>query len=161
MEKLNDAGCINQATFQKTIVIFVCINFFLLKLNTNLYRGSPIQIILSMLASRRRDFLLQFSSALKLKVVTGVNRCLQKRRTCFQKNRKDAEQTHLVVKTSYFINKVITENYSIEKESLSMVWTGYLKAFDSIPHSWLLDILDMHKRAPIIKEYITHVTNKG
>ena len=41
-----------------------------------------------------------------------------------------------------------------------MAWIDYQKAFDSVPHTWILETLAMSKVAPVIRRYIEHVMTK-
>ena len=43
------------------------------------------------------------------------------------------------------INNAILENSKKRKKNLSTAWIDYKKAFDSIPHSWILKCLQMYK----------------
>ena len=47
------------------------------------------------------------------------------------------------------INAAILENCHKKHKNLSMAWIDYKKAFDSVPHSWILKCLDMYKIHPI------------
>ena len=48
-------------------------------------------------------------------------------------------------KDQLLINRMIIENYHKKKRSLSTTWIDYRKAFDSVPHSWILKSLDIYK----------------
>ena len=43
------------------------------------------------------------------------------------------------------INKTIIEDRKKKKKNLSMAWIDYRKAYDSIPHSWILKTLQMYR----------------
>ena len=45
---------------------------------------------------------------------------------------------------------MITENCHKKKRSLSTVWIDYRKAFDSVPHSWILKALGIYKVSLVI-----------
>ena len=47
------------------------------------------------------------------------------------------------------INNVILENCKKRKKNLSTAWIDYKKAFDSVPHSWILKCLQMYKVHPV------------
>ena len=48
------------------------------------------------------------------------------------------------------INNVILENCKKKKKNLSTAWIDYKKAFDSVPHSWILACLRMYKINPVL-----------
>ena len=41
-----------------------------------------------------------------------------------------------------------------------MVWIDYKKAFDSIPHSWIIEVLKVYNICPIITEFIKNSMKK-
>ena len=45
----------------------------------------------------------------------------------------------------FIINNVILENCKKRKKNLSTAWIDYKKAFDSVPHSWILKCLQMYQ----------------
>ena len=50
-------------------------------------------------------------------------------------------------KDQLLIDKAVLKDAKKSKRSLSMAWVDYRKAYDLIPHSWLLKILDLTKVA--------------
>ena len=52
------------------------------------------------------------------------------------------------------INNAILENCKKRKKNLSTAWTDYKKAFDSVPHSWILKCLQMYKIHPVLITFI-------
>ena len=52
------------------------------------------------------------------------------------------------------INNVILENCKKKKKNLSTAWIDYKKAFDSVPHSWILACLRMYKINPVLTTFI-------
>ena len=52
------------------------------------------------------------------------------------------------------INNAILENCKKRKKNLSTAWIDYNKAFDSVPHSWILKCLQMYKIHPILITFI-------
>ena len=48
-------------------------------------------------------------------------------------------------KDQLLINKTIIEDRKKKKKNLSMAWIDYRKAYDSIPHSWILKTLRMYR----------------
>ena len=48
------------------------------------------------------------------------------------------------------INKTKVEEVIKNKRSVAMVWLNYQKAFDSLPHEWLLITLKLVKVSPLV-----------
>ena len=48
------------------------------------------------------------------------------------------------------INNAILENCKKRKKNSSTAWIDYKKAFDSVPHSWILKCLKMYKIHPVL-----------
>ena len=40
------------------------------------------------------------------------------------------------------------------KKNLSTAWVNYKKAFDSVPHSWILKCFEIYKISPKMKDFI-------
>ena len=57
-------------------------------------------------------------------------------------------------KDQLMINNAILENCKKMKKNLSTAWTDYKKAFDSVPHSWILKCLQMFKIHPVLITFI-------
>ena len=51
----------------------------------------------------------------------------------------------------------IVENAKAKKHNLSMAWIDYKKAFDSVPHSWIVNALRIYKANPIIIQFLETV----
>lgn len=45
----------------------------------------------------------------------------------------------------------------LRKRNLSMAWIDYQKAFDSVPHTWLLSILEIYRIHPTIRNLLKHL----
>ena len=52
------------------------------------------------------------------------------------------------------ITNAILENCKKRKKNLSTAWIDYKKAFDSVPHSWILKCLKMYKIHPLLITFI-------
>ena len=52
------------------------------------------------------------------------------------------------------INSCILEDCKRRSRNLSMAWVDYKKAYDSVPHSWIIRCLDIYKISPPIKEFL-------
>ena len=53
-------------------------------------------------------------------------------------------------KDQLMINNAILEVGKKRKKNLSTAWIDYKKAFDSVPHSWILKCLQMYKIHPVL-----------
>ena len=53
-------------------------------------------------------------------------------------------------KDQLLLNKTILEDCRKRQRNLSMAWIDYQKAFDSVPHSWLIQCLELYKVHPTI-----------
>ena len=59
-------------------------------------------------------------------------------------------------KDQLLIDKAVLKQAKLMKHSLSMAWIDYRKAYDLVPHSWLLKILDLSKVAGNLRELIAN-----
>ena len=57
-------------------------------------------------------------------------------------------------KDQLLINKMILENCKRRAKNLSCAWIDYKKAFDSVPHSWILKSLEMCKVSPVLINFL-------
>ena len=57
-------------------------------------------------------------------------------------------------KHQLLINNSILEDCKRRARNLSMAWIDYKKAYDSVPHSWILKCLDIYKISPPIKDFL-------
>ena len=62
-------------------------------------------------------------------------------------------------KDQLMINNAILENCKAKKKNVSTAWIDYKKAFDSVPHSWILRCLQMYKIHPVLIEFIEQSMN--
>jgi len=62
-------------------------------------------------------------------------------------------------KDQLMINNAILENCR-KKKNLSTAWIDYKKAFDSVPHSWILKCMKLYKVHPIITHFIESSMSK-
>ena len=60
-----------------------------------------------------------------------------------------------------FINKSILKEVKISRRNLVTVWLSHRKAFDSVPHNWLLQALKLAKVPGIIVNTIKNLTKDG
>ena len=52
------------------------------------------------------------------------------------------------------INKMIMEDAKTRKKNISTAWIDYKKAFDSVPHDWIIDTLKIHQFDDITMHFI-------
>lgn len=57
-------------------------------------------------------------------------------------------------KDQLLINRMILENAKSKHKNLSTAWIDYKKAFDSVPHSWILNCLQMYKVTPTLINFL-------
>ena len=57
------------------------------------------------------------------------------------------------------INKMILEKCKKGKRNLSCAWIDYKKAFDSVPHEWILRSLEVFKVSPKVVGFVKHMKN--
>ncbi|KAI5748289.1 hypothetical protein M8J77_023892 [Diaphorina citri] len=63
-------------------------------------------------------------------------------------------------KDHLLINNMITKNARLRKKGLSMAWIDYQKAFDSVPHTWLVKSMKINKVNKIIVNFLEVVMKK-
>ena len=61
-----------------------------------------------------------------------------------ENEQKGCVRNRLGTKDQLLINKTILEDCRKRKRNLSMAWIDYKKAFDSVPHSWVLKCLELY-----------------
>ena len=67
-----------------------------------------------------------------------------KRQTLCLTNRKGCRRKCRGTKDQLLIDKMVMMNSKGRKTNLSMAWIDYKKAFDMIPHSWLIECLEIY-----------------
>ena len=78
--------------------------------------------------------------------------------TCKQKG---CQKGSYWCKDQLLINRMIIENCHKKKRSLRTAWIDYCKAFNSVPHSWILEALDIYKVLPVIINFLKIVWSYG
>ena len=63
-------------------------------------------------------------------------------------------------KDQLLIDKMILKNCKQRKTNLCVTWIDYKKAYDSVPHSWILKSLDMLKVNRELIGFIGHAMEK-
>ena len=57
-------------------------------------------------------------------------------------------------KTQLLINKSVFEDAMRKKKDLSMLYIDYQKAYDSVPHNWIVEMLNIYKVSPVIINFL-------
>lgn len=57
------------------------------------------------------------------------------------------------------IDTIVTKHAQMKKRDLFTCYIDYVKAFDSVPHNWLLEVLKIHKINPKIISVLSHIMN--
>ena len=67
--------------------------------------------------------------------------------------RKESRRT----KDQLVIDRAILRDYKRRKTNLAIAWIDYKKAYDSVPHSWILGTLDLVGAADNIKRLLREI----
>ena len=59
-------------------------------------------------------------------------------------------------KDQLMVNKMILENFKKRKQNLICVWIDYKKAFDSVPHEWILRSSELFKVSSRVIGFLKH-----
>ena len=57
-------------------------------------------------------------------------------------------------KDQLLINKMLLEHCKMKHRNMSMAWIDYRKAFDSVPHSWIVKALELFKISPTVVNFL-------
>ena len=71
-----------------------------------------------------------------------------------EEEQKGCRRQRQGTKHQLLINNSILEDCKRRARNLSMAWVDYKKAYDSVPHSWIIRCLDIYKISPPIKEFL-------
>ena len=58
------------------------------------------------------------------------------------------------------INKMVMDNVKLKQLNISTAWLDYKKAFDSVPHDWIIETLKIQKFDPITTKFFRKSMNK-
>ena len=58
------------------------------------------------------------------------------------------------------INKMVMDNVKLKQLNISTAWSDYKKAFDSVPHDWIIETLKIQKFDPITTKFLRKTMNK-
>jgi len=57
-------------------------------------------------------------------------------------------------KDQLLINKMILDDCKTKKKNLSTAWIAYKKAFDNVPHTWIIKCMEIYKICPVTVNFI-------
>jgi hypothetical protein len=57
------------------------------------------------------------------------------------------------------MNSVVSQQAKKEQRDISVGWVDYKKAFDSVPHSWLLRVLELYKIDPKVIQLLLGIAD--
>ena len=63
-------------------------------------------------------------------------------------------------KDQLLIKKLLTEDCMVRHRSLSMAWVAYRKAYDSVPHNWLLQSFQLHTSSPALCKFLSRMMKR-
>ena len=58
-----------------------------------------------------------------------------------------------------FINKIMLREVQTRKKNLAVAWIDYKKAYDMVPHSWIVECFDMIGVSEQIKHFLSESMN--
>ena len=73
-----------------------------------------------------------------------------------EEEQKGCIKKKLGTKHQLLINKAILEDCRKRQRNLSMAWIDYKKAFDSVPHSWIMRCLELYKIDEEIRSFLSN-----
>ena len=59
-----------------------------------------------------------------------------------------------------YIDRAVIKEVNSRNKNLAMAWTNYKKAFDMVPHSWIIECLDLFGVADNIKSFLVNSMQK-
>ena len=77
-----------------------------------------------------------------------------------EEEQKGCRRNRQGTKHQLLINKSVLEDCKKRARNLSMAWIDYKKAYDSVPHSWIIRCLDLYKINPAIKTFLQNIMTK-
>ena len=59
-----------------------------------------------------------------------------------------------------YIDRVVIKEVKARNKNLAMAWVDYKKAYDMVPHSWIIECLDLFGVAEDIKSLLVNSMEK-
>ena len=72
----------------------------------------------------------------------------------FPIEQKGCRREYYRCKDQLLTNQMIIEDCKSKHRNLSMAWIDYHKVFDSVPHSWILKVLDLIKISNVLINFL-------
>ena len=72
----------------------------------------------------------------------------------FPEEQKGCRRKSRGTKDQLLIDKAVLKDCRTMRTNLAMVWIDYRKAYDFVPHSWILECLDMLAIAENIRKFL-------
>ena len=88
-------------------------------------------------------------------IITNRTYCFLERHDILPAEQKGCRRGSYGCKDQLLINKAILEEVKSKKKNLSTAWVDYKKAFDSVPHSWIVKSLEICRVCPTVIRFIT------
>ena len=60
----------------------------------------------------------------------------------------------------FYIDRVVIKEVKSRNKNLTMAWIDYKKAYDMVPHSWIIECLDLLEVAENIKSLLVNSMEK-
>ena len=98
------------------------------------------------------------SFPLMRKLLTGIlaNEMYEfiEKNNIFREEQKGCKRKSRGTKDQLLINKPVLKDCKVKKANLGMAWIDYRKAFDMVPHSWILECMSMFGIAKNMEELL-------
>ena len=72
----------------------------------------------------------------------------------FPEEQKECKKKSRGTKDQLLIDKAVLKDCKVRKTNLGMAWIDYRKAFDMVPHSWILECMSMFGIAKNMDEFL-------
>ncbi|CAK1582520.1 unnamed protein product [Parnassius mnemosyne] len=73
---------------------------------------------------------------------------------------KGCRRGHMGCKEQLIIDSIVHKHAATKNRNLHCTYIDYKKAFDSIPHSWLIQVLRIYKINPKIIDFLHHIMSR-
>ncbi|XP_050550436.1 uncharacterized protein LOC118279092 [Spodoptera frugiperda] len=92
-------------------------------------------------------------------ITTKINKHIEQHHIIAEEQ-KGCRRGHMGCKEQLVIDSVIHKHAAAKNKNLHCTYIDYKKAFDSIPHSWLLEILQIYKINPEIIKFLKNIMSQ-
>ena len=95
---------------------------------------------------------------LMCKTLTGIISedmyCFMENENLFSEEKKGCRRKSRGTKDQVLIDKKILKDCGKRRANLAMAWIDFRKAYDFVPHSWILECLDMLGNADNVRRFL-------